>query len=214
MLSFIPTRVQHCIMPTEKPTDYLNYWIELINKRGHSSIFATTNKTKKLVELSVAFEFSKSLQHEFSILLENITNNETDPPDCLAEVDGRKIQIELVELIDRNAIEIAKKTGGTAHNDATQFSNTQWNSHRFIEEVNKVIDRKVKKYRAADKKFEILLIYTAEPWLPANSVAAWLSHLTFEERDSFENVFLLMDYDPSYNQNNWPIFKIYGNLSA
>lgn len=200
-------------MPTEKPTDYLNYWIELINRRGHSSIFATTNKTKKLVELSVAFEFSKSLQHEFSILLENITNNETDPPDCLAEVNGRKVQIELVELIDRNAIEIAKQTGKTAHNDAKQFSKTQWNSDRFIEEVNKVMDRKEEKYKATGKKFEILLMYTAEPWLSPNDAKHWISQQAFEARTSFESAFLLMDYDPSYSQNHWPLFKIYGKTT-
>ena len=197
-------------MPTAKPSDYLSYWIELINKRGHSSVFATTNKTKKLVELSIACEFSKSLQYEFSILLENITNCEADPPDCLAEVNGRRIKIELVELIDESAIGIARKTGLTAHNDAKQFLATQWNSDRLIEEVNKTIDAKDKKYKSADKKFEILVIYTAEPWLSPNDVKRWISEQKFEARISFENVFLLMEHDPNYCQSHWPLFKLYG----
>jgi hypothetical protein len=202
--------MQRSMMPTKIPADYLNYWIELINRRGHSSIFATTNKTKKLVELSIAREFSKSLKYEFSIILENVTNCETDPPDCLAEVDGRKMQIELVELIDQSAIHIARKKGLTAHNDSKQFLATQWSSDRLIEEVNRVIDAKDKKYKLADKKIEILLIYTAEAWLSPNDAKRWIFEQTFEALDSFESVFLLMEYDPSYSQTHWPLFQLCG----
>lgn len=192
----------------------LSYWINLTNARGHAGGFATANTTgvTEIVELSVATEFAKAFGFVFGVKLENIAGNPHDPPDCIAEIDGRTVQIELVEMVDGQAIAMAKKTGRTAHNDVHQFEATQWDERRFVSKINSLIDQKQRRYQTKGREFECLLIYTGEPWLLPGDVSKWLSNNEFEHRDSFRSIYILMSYDPLYSQDHYPLFNIYGDL--
>lgn len=190
------------------------YWVNLINDRGHAGEFATANTpgVTEIVESSTTLEFAKALRAVAGISLTNITVNPQDPPDCLTEIDGRQVQIELVELVDGEALAVARKTGRTAHNDANQFIKAQWDADRFLSKVNAIIDNKDKKYQAYDTCFDCLLIYTGEPWLLPKDVSGWLNETEFHHRKSFRCVYLLMCYDPTYSQEHYPLFNIYGDL--
>lgn len=201
-------------MNDEPDSEDLRYWVDLMNGRGHAGIFATANTpgVTEIVERSVVRDFAKAMRSLFGVCVEKITTNPHDPPDCLAEIEGRQVQIELVELVDGNALRIAKTSGRTAFNDRRQFLETQWNAERFVKEVNALIDRKDGRYQAKGKVFDCLVIYTAEPLLLPQDVLNWLDVYEFQHRDSFRSIFLLMAYSPSYSQDHSPLFKLYGNL--
>lgn len=195
------------------PND-LNFWIGLGNERGYAGEFATRNTkgVTETVEWSIVREFAKAIRPAFGVSLDNVASNPNDPPDCFADIDDKRVQIELVELVDGDALREAKKTGRTPYNSDEQFLATQWDAGRFVTEVDALIDKKQSKYRINDRPFDCLLIYTAEPWLSPNEVHDWLGKTEFKHRGSFRSVYILMTHDPLYSQEHWPVFNLYGDL--
>ena len=190
----------------------MKFWEALMNSRnGYASQFATSNTPgiTEIVEEDIAREFAKSLLHTENISLTDVISNSDDPPDCFGIVDGKKIGIELVELVDGKALAKAKK-GFSPHKSSGQFHETQWSRDRFLKKLYALIDYKHDKYKAKNQVFDCLLIYTDEPWLNAHDVEIWLAETTVKSRASFKSVYLLMAYHPL--QEHWPIFNIYGSL--
>ena len=197
-------------MSDEASPANLNYWIELQNKRGHAGEFATANTSgvTEAVEQTVVSIFDDSMRLLYNVSLEDIKSNPKDPPDCFATIKGRRVSIELVELVDGNALAAAKKPGGISHN--IPFEEMQWCSGRFFSKICTLIDKKDKKYQASEKVFDCLLIYSGEPWLYPKDVQAWLRETNIAVRQSFRSVYFLMTYDPGYNQKHYPAFRLYG----
>ena len=189
-------------------------WAALMNSRkGHASQFATSNSPgiTEVVEEDIAQEFAKSLVYTENVSLKDVISNPEDPPDCFGMLNGRRIGIDLVELVDGDALAKAKK-GASPYESCGQFHETQWSRDRFLTKLNGVIDRKHIKYKAKDQMFDCLLIYTDEPWLNAHDVQAWLAETTAIARTSFKSVYLLMSYHPL--QEHWHLFNIYGSLKT
>lgn len=193
----------------------LRYWADLIKRRrGHAGDFATVNTpgVTEIVEQGIAEDFAEALAHTEGRTLTDVVSNPDDPPDCFATVNDRRIGIELVELVDGQALANAKK-GFSSFLNCGQFRETQWDHDRFKDKLNDVIDRKHKKYAARNQVFDCLLVYTGEPWLLSRNVEAWLDTTTFDPRASFRCVYLLMSYEPGYSQQHSPLFNIYGSLA-
>lgn len=191
----------------------MKFWAALMNSRkGHASQFATSNSPgiTEIVEEAIAQEFANSLVYTENVSLKDVISNPEDPPDCFGILNGRRICIELEELVDGEALAKAKK-GASPYKSCGQFHETQWSRDRFLTKLNGVIDRKHLKYKAKNQVFDCLLIYTDEPRLNTHDVQAWLAETTVKARTSFKSVYLLMSYHPL--QEHWPLFNIYGSLT-
>lgn len=130
-------------------------------------------------------------------------------------VGTEELGVELVELVDGSMLARSKYTGRNSFNDISMFNDAQWDSDRFFRDVNKVIDGKSSKYVAREILIDVLLIYSAEPWLDPEDVEGWLSKQSISPRDGIKSAFLLLEYDPGYAQKHgrcWPLFKLYGEL--
>ena len=209
----IPRVYQIDTLESCKKTDAeLRYRIELNNKRGHAGEFATANTpgVTESVEQAVVSIFADTMSYLCDVSLENIKSNPQDPPDCFAMIEGRRVHIELTELVDGNALAAAKKIGGISHN--ITFEEMQWSSGRFFSEVCTLIDKKDKKYRVSEKAFDCLLIYSGELWLYPKDVQFWLRETSIAVRESFRSVYFLMTYDPGYSTKHNPVFRLYGDL--
>lgn len=210
--------------------------VKFFNARSGNSADCKISRNlfpKSLVETARVQDFAKALLHDEGLELRNIRANKEDPPDCFATLDSRELSIEVVELVDGEAIGIAKNTGITSQSgisaelcedgnwrftdqrEVEAFRRGLWSRERFECELNKCLDRKHEKYSKRGYKFDCLLITTDEAWLLPEDVEKWLSEgVRFTRRSTLSTAYLLMGYSPTYREGTHPLFNLYGSLSS
>ncbi|WP_175657658.1 hypothetical protein [Burkholderia vietnamiensis] len=117
----------------------------------------------------------------------------TDPPDAEAvDSDGKRIAIEITELVDGRAIQ-AHKAGAT-------FAWAQWPRDKFLKSLSKRIADKGKRYPVLKEgPYEggyVVLIHTDEPMLQIETVRKHLEGHTFSRPQGVTRAILLLSYDP------------------
>ena len=192
--------------------DGLKPWSVAMNKRG---IFGRrTQQDKPIVDASTATDWATAVKSVFGLRVTNINSCETDPPDCYANFEGRRISIELAELVDGNRLKesVAAIDAGKEppHNQGQAFFDTQWSKDRFFKQLSALIDKKNTKYERDKLVFDVLIVHTDEPWLSARQVEYWLAETNIEPRGSFKNAYFLITYDPAY-ADHWPVFHLFGS---
>jgi hypothetical protein len=194
--------------------DELKRQVLSMNKRG---IFARqTPEEKVIVETSTVEEWATAVKAEFGLHITNISPCQTDPPDCYANFEGRRISIELAELVDGNRLKesVAAIDAGKEppHYQGQAFLNTQWSKDRFFDELSVLIDKKTVKYQRNKLVFDVLIIHTDETWLSPQQVRSWLAETDIGPRSTFQSAYLLMTYDPGY-VDHWPVFRLFGSIT-
>jgi hypothetical protein len=192
----------------------LEYWMNLINKRGHAGAAARSNKDKEIIELNYADEWANSMEIEFEVCITDLISNVADPPDCLGRVDDQLIGIELMELVqEKILIKIAKawkKHNVRLTSDSPQiFNDALWSRDKFQRLLAKGISAKQDKYEKSKNNFvaDYLVIYSEEPYLMRNDVTEWLKTFTLPNSENLKKIYLLLSYDPSQNAH-YPIFEL------
>ncbi len=193
-------------------------WVEAGNIRGHASLGAIPKDNPKLgeepghhrevQERDWVNEFAELLSAKFGRELTEIRSNPDDPPDCFAEEEGKKIGIEVTELVKGEILHriAQKRYGNKDYSPSEQFTDELWTHDDFIQRVQESIDKKVDRARETGKIFDVLLIYTDENDLYPERLKEWLSNEKFSAANISE-VFFLRSYWPE-NGDHSPLFKM------
>lgn len=162
-----------------------------------------------IVEASTLQEWGDAMRVHFGIAVEDCQLNRRDPPDGYAVVNDQRLSIELVQLVTQNHLNRA--INGESPNAGALFRDAQWSQKRLESALNKIIAKKTQAYTKRALKFDVLLIHCDEPWLLPSDVARWQAALQLDEQDVFGHIHLLLDYDPGFSQEAWPLFQLVGS---
>ncbi|AJY47527.1 hypothetical protein [Martelella endophytica] len=189
-------------------------WIGLINKsHGYAGIFNYQSETdKKIVERTVIEEWSNSLTYTLGVKVASIETNASEPPDFFVDIGGKNIGVELVQLVNQ------KHKHRAAHNEfvhsGSLFQDMQWTDERLTTEISNIIDRKSERYDRRGIEIDVLLIFSAEPWLTAGQLDRWIRTAEIAKPTTFKCAFLLLDYESGRGTDSWPLFPLFGDIDA
>ncbi|TRD20760.1 hypothetical protein FEV53_09030 [Palleronia caenipelagi] len=176
---------------------------------GFSNLAKMRGTWKAWVELKVCRDwcdagFERSVAEKIKLI-----SPEHDPPDVMALIAGRSISIEVVQLVNSGHKSMAAE--GEAHSRGDLFKKMQWSKERFHEEMGAVISKKVKKYSDDEKSFDVLLMFSVEPWLYSHQVEQWLPGLSVDVGSTFRIVSMIMMRETA-NREHMPFFTLHGDL--
>lgn len=165
-----------------------------------------TADDKLIVELDYAREFAAAITIADGIELENLRAGE-DPPDIVADCRGVRLTIELVELIDMKTFKKAQRLQANGQPGAA-WMEQQWSFERYTNAVRRLVVAKDEMYRRSSNLFDILLIYTDEPWLAPSDMQRWNADLRPLRVTQFQAVYAMGSYVPGLG--HYPLDLIAG----
>lgn len=123
-----------------------------------------------------------------------------DPPDCEAILYGRRVGIELTELVDQEAIEKFKKT-------KFAYDWAEWTRDEFIGRLRQCIERKdsVASVKGGPYDDYYLIIYSDEWTVASQNIEEELRGMSFPTR-LITHALLLLSYDP--RTKSYPVFQL------
>ncbi|KWA45805.1 hypothetical protein WL27_05345 [Burkholderia multivorans] len=118
---------------------------------------------------------------------------DNDPPDCEAvDANGRRVAIEVTELVDERAIQAYKR--------GAVYEWAEWTRDGFISSLAKRITEKGKRHAilkgAPYDGGYVIVVFTDEPLLPIETVTTFLRDHAFARPAGMTRAFLLLSYDP------------------
>lgn len=173
----------------------------MAKERPNSSFFAWPDR--QIAESGICRIFAEAALAESGFPLTGIVSREADPPDCEAlDADGRRIAIELTELVDGAANALAKQGGGVQVIAC-------WDRAKFEREVRARLARKdsVKLLGGPYAEYWVI-VHCDEPLVSVASVEDWLSELGFGPFNQISRAYLLLSYDPT--RGGYPYFRLVG----
>lgn len=163
--------------------------------RGYADFYGWATD-RDIEEWGVVTTLWESLQRTGESFFDDIKRRGrgNDPPDCEAvDADGKRIAIEVTELVCPEAIQ--------AYKEGRVYDWAQWSKERFIAEVARRIADKGARYgKLKGGPYEggyVVLIFTDEPMLPIETVREFLGGHVFEKPEGVTRAFLLVSYHPS-----------------
>jgi len=194
----------------------INRIASMMNKRGHAHLFARETAVDKHINEHIVFqEWCEAMLAEFGKKIELVQQGFDSAPDFFAKCEGRKISVELTELVNSEILEQVARTrkAGERATAVSMFDAAQWTKPLFEERIITLLDSKHKKYmrREPSLVMDALVIYTDEDWLSPFNVSEWLNNIRIDPRSSFNSVYLVQTYFPGYAEH-WPLFKLCGHL--
>ena len=193
--------------------DNLRRLVEYNNKRDGT----VPRNYQPLEELEVARILVSWLGNHKGIILDNLTHNSDDPPDCLACRDDNTIGIEITELVD-NKTRHARIKLHEQVKDISVLSNVLLDTslchdqERFLDLLGKAIRKKDEKLSNCAQRMPVYLaVFSRDLWLDEETVSQFLHGITFHVKN-ISGVFFQGDY---YN-GRYPIqeLSIYRTGSA
>jgi hypothetical protein len=180
------------------------------------------SKSKPIDELLVAETLLRELCLDVSTL--KSTEEGLDPPDCMLNLAGNILGIEIVGLIDQEArrsaeevqAEFAKLVPRPAKLPFIPYA--EWNKPSLLAKLQELCREKEKKISngISTGKAAIycdrfwLLIHTSESNLYRANVSEFLEGFSLDS-DCFESVYFLLSAEarsPGDNRSRYPIFKL------
>jgi hypothetical protein len=150
---------------------------------------------RTIEEWGVVTALAESLENENINLFNNIKRRgrQNDPPDCEAlDVDGRRIAIEVTELVNGKAIQ-AYKAGAI-------YEWADWDKNSFMDSLSRLIKRKDSRYTELKEPpytgGYVVVIFTDEPMLNHLTVDSYLEGYKIDRPKYISRAFLLLGYDP------------------
>lgn len=200
-------------MADEDLVDGVKRWARLMNSRGHSSLFAKeTEEDQAVIERATAEEWCAAVRDKYGLEVKHVVSNQDfkGVPDCFAYADGRKISIELTELVDGEFLDEIKASRRAGYNFSpfaeSGFSRSQWDARRFSTHLERRIADKAK-YARRGILVDVLIIHTDEPWLYPGDVEAWLPQSGLKPVECIASAYLLMTHVPGIRA--WPVFRLW-----
>lgn len=167
------------------------------SSRGYADFFGWS-LDRDIEEWGVVHSLLESMESERSLLFHNvkIRGRGNDPPDCEAlDTKGRRVAIEVTELVDEVAIKRAKS--GAIYDWA------EWDRTKFLTQIEKRLKQKNAKFHnlqgAPYAGGYCLLVFTDEPDLTASKVRGYLQGFKFDGMQHIDSAILLLSYDPNYS---------------
>ena len=210
--------------------------IENMNrKRGHATCWHGERKFQGPMEVFATRCWSEEMDklgHSIPIckIEENRDDkgNRDDPPDVLAEMDGNKIGVEVVELVDEKAIAKHPKIpplrelvepGPDALDKLPQPMPPEWPLEKFERRLRKRVqdkEGKVRKKHERDGKDnslskQFLLIVTCEPYLDEATLSEYLKIIKLQRPRHFDGIYVMMSYVPNpagKGHGHYPLFEV------
>ena len=166
---------------------------EKYRARGYADFFGWS-LDRDIEEWGIVTNLAESMEIDGKVLFTNLKRRGrgNDPPDCEAlDNNGRRIAIEVTELVDGKAIKDYKSSG--------IYKWADWNKSKFISFLESILSRKDSRYpKLKEPPYEggyIVVIFTDEPMLNRSVVASYLQGHVFK-MSYITRAFLLMSYDP------------------
>jgi hypothetical protein len=155
-------------------------------------------------ELDAARVLHKFLVTAGEMVSGSLTVVRPDPPDVLLEtVNGRRVGIEVTELLDRDAVK--RHSDRKKRGDPPAFDTAQWTPTMMAKMLSQIVEAKDYKLRKVASRFDecFLAIVTDEPgideWLSRDAVSrCWLTV------QHIHRAFLVMSYHPATNVDLYP----------
>jgi len=168
--------------------------------RGYADYFRGQSKGHE--ERSIAYRLLVHLNKELRLKWEyQHRGHGQDPPDCeaIAE-DGRRIGIEVTELVDQHSLEEVVRGGADPLTD--------WGREKLVAHVQRLLDRKDAPDRVQGGPYReyLLAIHTDEPALTADNLERLLLGHTFLETRLITAAFLIASFDP--RRNTSPVIEL------
>jgi hypothetical protein len=172
--------------------------------RGYADFFGwATNRD--LEEQGVVRSLTESLIAEEVLFFSKIKmrGRGNDPPDLEAlDKEGRRIAIEVTELVDGEAIR--------AHKRGNPYEWAEWNQAKFLSQLATLLKAKNERFsKLKDGPYPggyVVLAFTDEPELSRTTVGNFLSGQVFSGIDHIHKAILLLSYDPSIGR--CPFFEL------
>lgn len=176
--------------------------------RGHATWWEWA-PVRRLGEHHVASVLSRFLFDEDAV--DTLTFPEQDPPDVVLTVAGRRIGIEVTEIIDPNAVKTArflkqKRDGWSAKDLATaDWPWPEWTDDRLQEAIAAAISIKNGKLTGAVAAYDelYLAVATDEPDIDVDKAARVVAGLE-ASTSNIDRAFLLLGYNPGVDKGTYP----------
>jgi hypothetical protein len=116
-----------------------------------------------------------------------------DPPDCeAADPNGRRVAIEVTELVSGKAIQ-AYKRGET-------YEWADWSQEEFLSALSGLlVEKALRRVKLKEGPYDggyVVIVYTDEPMLQVEKVRALLQGSALSKPEGIDRAFLLLSYDP------------------
>jgi len=161
--------------------------------RGYADFFGWETD-RPLAEWGVTNTLRESLEAngEAPFTALKVRRSPNDPPDCEAiDANGKRIAIEVTELVDGRAIQ--------AHKSGRVYDWAEWPRDKFLSALSERIAEKGKRYPLLkDGPYEggyLVLIHTDEPMLRIGTVREYLKDHLFPRPQGVTRALLLLSYD-------------------
>ncbi len=162
-------------------------------RRGYATHFEWPDKQIK--ELGVVKEWLRSMESRGEAAYSNPISALDDPPDCVVlDRGGRKVAVEVTELVSREAIEInqGKRWEDHVYRD--------WRLNEVITKINDILQNKDgKTFKGGPYAKTILVIHTDEFRLLIDREEVYEGYLTsqsFGPVKQIDEAYLLFSYEP------------------
>ena len=151
---------------------------------------------------------------------ENLDNEirKNDPPDVFAEMDGKKISVEVAELVCEEAINAYPEIpplvepvepGPHALDKLPQPMPPKWPLGKFERRLREIVQCKEEKARKKHKRDgkdnslskQSLLIVTDEPWLDEKTLSEYLKTIKLQRPQNFDGVYIMG------SEGHYPVFE-------
>ena len=171
-------------------------------------------KSKAINERGVVETLLESLSISSKSLISTGTN---DPPDCMLHLDGVKIGIEVVAVMDHEA---RQKSAAARRESNVEFT-AIWSEeslHTHLTEKTKTKEIKIingkKSKKAAESCGEFWLVFhTDELYLSSVNVSEFITGWNLTSA-VFEKVFLVLSYEPGRGDMGYPVFALKSNSGS
>ena len=167
-------------------------------KRGHANYWYTDNEHQWCMEVGATRDWAKEMNKRgWQINIATIQQNPETYPDCLAEMDGQKIGVEVTEMVDRNAME-------------EQNPMPPWPLDKFHEHLNERVQEKDKRVRDSSLSKQFLLIVTDETYLNKATLSEYLRTIELQQPRYFDSIYVMSSYmpNPPAGQGCHPVFEV------
>lgn len=162
--------------------------------RGHADFFGWATD-RDLEEWGVIAALAEALAAQGQLFFDDLARRGrgNDPPDCEAvDSEGRRIAIEVTELVDARAIHAYKR--------GLPYEWSDWPQQMFISSLAGLIAKKGERHAVLkggpyDGGY-VVVVFTDEPLLPIETVRTYLGNHAFVRPDGMTRAFLVLSYDP------------------
>lgn len=173
--------------------------IRLAERRGYATHFEWPDKPLK--ELGIVKEWLRSMESRGEAAYSNPTPFSDDPPDCVVfDRVGRKVAVEVTELVSRKAIEKNLKIERDPKKTWKDSIYRDWKPNDVIAEINRIIQEKDgKTFNGGPYAKKILVIHTDEFRLLIDREEVYERYLpsqSFGPVQHIDEAYLLFSYEP------------------